>query len=544
MEKKLLWTFGALLAATALAAFLRLYDLKSFPAGVSAAEVTSSQRGLFAYLYAASVYFFGSGVWQLKLVAAIVGILTVPVIYFATRVWFGRLSGVLAATFLATSHWHVTLSRTGLREILVPFFIALFTALVGYVILSVKKNKKNWSFLYAALAGIVFAAGFYIHPLYRFLPGAVLVLAVLILLDDLILEWRKHKTEHVRDLPHVMRYWQQFVLAVVLAVLVAAPVGWFFAQEPSAFLAGAQQVSVFNQKLQQEHGGTVASTLWYSTQATVGSFFVGDGDANWQHSVPGFPLLNLVVAVLFLLGTAWTIQGTGNVVFNVLKGKEVHLGAVFAYFGLLLLVMLLPVVFTAISLPNAARSAGLIFPIFALAGTAASVVFYWLRRQAKSVMFRSVIVGSCLGVVAALAVADGSLYFLIARNSSAAYFANQSDLFSLVSYLQQNSEENSPYVVLDKDLAPVVNFLGTGRSVSWQQLDLANSHLVPLALGQKIIFTHGALSDADRYEVAHADQIQIIEQRFNRFNQEIFRVYGPAERAPTPGLDPDASLDA
>src|SRR5687768_5501202 len=140
MKMKSWWVGGLLLVIIGLAAGYRLYDIKSYPPGLFPDEAANGEdllliltgdarpfypRGngreaLFFYLQAAMTSTFGVGVWPMHLASALVGIGTVILMYFATRPYFGRLAGLMAAFLLATSYWHVTLSRTGFRAIQIP----------------------------------------------------------------------------------------------------------------------------------------------------------------------------------------------------------------------------------------------------------------------------------------------------------------------------------------------------------------------------------------------------------------------------------------
>src|SRR3989344_1162032 len=157
------WLYAGIAVAciVAFAGFLRSYDIQNYPPGLFPDEAANGEdvllilegdtrpfypRGngreaLFFYLPAALVKVFGIGAWQMHMASVIVGTLSVLAIYFATQVYFGRLAGVFAALFLATSSWHLTLSRTGFRAIMIPLFISLFTAFAGLIVQSVKDKR-------------------------------------------------------------------------------------------------------------------------------------------------------------------------------------------------------------------------------------------------------------------------------------------------------------------------------------------------------------------------------------------------------------------
>lgn len=572
-------TIGVLLTGIViLAAWFRWYDISNYPPGLFPDEAANGEdvqlilqgdirpfyersngrEGLFFFLQAVSVKLFGVGVWQMHVVSGLVGILTVLAIYFATRVWFGRLSGLLAALLLATNQWHVTLSRTGFRAILIPLVIALFTALVGATIVAVKNNRKGASYMYAAAAGAVFASGWYTYIAFRIMAPIIVAVALLILLDDLVAFVRRKRgvasVDSIQPVvdpalrTHIERYWRHVLLALATCIVVTAPLALYFVRHPDAFIGRAGQVSVFNQDLQREvGGGTLAGTLLYSTRHTLVSFFAGRGDLNWRHNVAGYPLLNPFVALLFLLGLGWTLRGTYEVVRGIFAERIVHLGLVYPYLLLVLVGMLLPTITTAEGIPHGLRSIGLITPIFILAGTAAAVTLRWLARKV-SFAWQPVVYGAAIGFFILGIAYDGALYFFVARNTPAAYAAYRGDLTETVSYLKEfnarNPSAETPYLVIDSFSLQTVRFLTNddpqGTEHIWRQVEPNTSHLIPLMGSEVIVFTQPTLTDAARYEKMHPGA-ELIQSRRNRFGEEILRVYGVRQGDGT--ADP-ASLDA
>ena len=543
-----------------LAIFFRFYDIQNYPPGLFPDEAANGEdvllilsgdirpfyprgngrEGLFFILQAAAVWMFGVGVWQLHIVAATVGVLTVLAMYFATRVWFGRLAGLMAALLMATNHWHVTLSRTGFRAILIPLFVLLFTAWMGYTIQSVKRQQRVRSYGYAILAGMAWGGGFYTYIAYRVMVGVVVGVAILLALAAL----------HPKiGFPHWRRYGKQLVAGVIAAAAVLVPLGWYFVQQPEAFVGRAGQVSVFSENLQKEYGGgTLLGTLAYSTRETLLAFFTGQGDLNWRHNVAGFSLLNQLTGLLFLLGVAWTIWGSLVVLKKIWQGTEVHLGMIYAYLLLLLAGMLVPVIMTAEGMPHGLRSIGLLPPIFIFAGTAAAVMVHWGMKKANQSMkqkwWAGVWQGTIIGVVMLSILYDGALYFLVARNDAQAHYAYRADLTEVAKYIngytRNNADKERPYLVLDSFSVQTVHWLTTVSAHEytvgdephpdvemhkWELLDPAQSHLTSLKPGEIIVFTQSTMVDADRYMQTHSE-VRLLEKRMNRFGQEVMRVYG------------------
>lgn len=563
MNRRVVWTLIGLGGVLLLAAVFRFYDIQNYPPGLFPDEAANGEdvllildgdvrpfyprgngrEGLFFLLQAVSVWLLGAGVWQLHIVSAVVGLLTVLAIYFATRVWFGRLAGLMAALLLATNHWHVTLSRTGFRAIMIPLFVLLFTAWAGYTIKAVKKGQRGRSYLYAVLAGAAWGGGFYTYIAYRVMVGVVAGIAVLLILAA----W------HPRiGFPHWRRYGKQLIAGTAAAVIVLAPLGWYFIQHPEAFAGRAGQVSIFNPDLQREYGGgSWLGTLIYSTRQTAMSFFAGSGDLNWRHNVAGFPLLNQLTGLLFLLGLAWAIRGFFIVLIKIIQGTEVHLGMIYAYLLLLLGGMMVPVIMTAEGMPHGLRSIGLLPAIFILAGTAAAVLIHWgikkSRQRQGTRWLTSIWWGVVIGVVALSILYDGALYFLIARNDSDAHYAYRADLTEVAKYINEyvgkNPDHARPYLVLDDFSVQTVHWLtsvvaheytvGDERHPDeamhkWTLVDPAQSSQTQLLPGEIMIFTQSTMFDADRFEQANP-QASMIDKRVNRFGQEIMRVYGLSE---------------
>lgn len=531
MDKRLLWFGLAVFGVIVIAIGLRFYDLQHYPPGLwpdvaanglDAKDILkgdyrpfyprgNGREGLLFYLDALAIKYHGTGVWQLYVPTAVIGVLTVIAIYFATQVFFGRLAGVLAALFAATSAWHVTLSRSGFRAILAPLFLAAFTAFVGYTIASAKQKKRLPAFLLAILAGIAFGGGFYSYIAYRAVVGVVLGVVVLLLLAAL----------HEKiGFPHFRRYGGEMAVGLLAALIVMSPLAWYFSRHPGELVGRAGQVSIFSPDLQRAVGAQDAwGALVYSTRETVKGFFVGPGDLNWRHSVAGYPLLNPLVGLLFLLGLLWTIGGTFGVLWKMTRGQEVHMGMIFPYLLLMLAGMLVPVVTTAEGIPHGLRSLGLLFPIMLLSGTAAAVGIHYVQRRLKSERARAVGYGIVIGAIIVFSLYDGALYFLVARNTPAAYAAYRGDLTEVAKFL--NAAQGKAYLVLDDFSAQTVEFLAPGRS---SLVKPGQSSATQLATGEIIVFTQSTLTNADQYEKNHVD-VERLESRRNRFGQEIMRVY-------------------
>ncbi len=554
MDRKTWLTFLAVIGVMLIAAGFRFYDITNYPPGLFPDQAANGEdvrlildgdvrpfypRGngreaLFFFIQAAFVKTFGIGVWPMFAASAAVGTATVLATFFATRVYFGRLAGLVAALLLATNHWHVTLSRTGFRAILIPLCLALVTAFVGYCMTATAKKQWWQAYVCAALAGAAFASGFYTYIAYRIMIAVVLGMIVIMLVAAL----------HPKiGFPHLRRYRWQAALAVATGLIVIAPLALFFWQHPADFIGRAGQVSVFNPDLQRQYGGgRLLPTIAYSLRETLQSFFTGDGDRNWRHNVAGYPLLNPLVGILFLLGLAWCINGTVRLAYTIFKGQELHRSLIYPYLLLLLGGMIVPVITTVEGIPHGLRSIGLVFPIFFLAGTAASVCIYWIKRRYIG-RTRALLYGSVIGLLAVGMLYDGALYFGIARHDSEAYAAYRGDLTRVAAFIEAHHQAEPtalrPLLVLDGFSMQTIHYLTSvaahdhvvGAAVHpdeaahhWIAVEPGVASATFAQDGQLIIFTQSTIGEADAYARAHRN-IELVTQAYNQWGQEIMRVY-------------------
>ncbi|MBN9493789.1 glycosyltransferase family 39 protein [bacterium] len=180
----------ALVVGTAL--FLRAYRLDSLPAGLHGDEAVAGLEGQHIlrdgwigpysplargqpagplYLVAPAIKALGNTAFATRLVPALMGTLTVLVLYFAIKSRFGRREGILAAVLLATMGWHLLLTRTGFPVGSWP----LVTLLAAWAL---SEAIRRESIAWYAVAGALTAAGIYVYNAHYVVIGAFLLLLV------------------------------------------------------------------------------------------------------------------------------------------------------------------------------------------------------------------------------------------------------------------------------------------------------------------------------------------------------------------------------
>jgi 4-amino-4-deoxy-L-arabinose transferase-like glycosyltransferase len=183
------------------------------------------------------------------------------------------------------------------------------------------RNSLWWS-----LAGLFAGLSFYTYLPARLLPVILLPVMGVAL-------WQRRA--------EVMGQWRGMGVGVIVALVVVAPLGIYFIQNPLSFTTRVEQVSVVDRE---------DDTLLDNLQRTA-AMFAWRGDANPRSNVPERPALDLLLAPFFLAGLAlalWRFWDLGRIWF--LSG---------------LIVMLLPTILSEFA-PSFQRAIGAL-PFVALA---------------------------------------------------------------------------------------------------------------------------------------------------------------------------------
>ncbi|MBP7963553.1 MAG: hypothetical protein KBG20_08885 [Caldilineaceae bacterium] len=141
-------------------------------------------------------------------------------------------------------------------------------------------------FTFWILTGLFAGLSFYTYLPARLLP--------LILLPLLVVAFWQERERLVAHLPGM-------AVGLVVAVLVAAPIGIYFIQNPVSFTTRVDQVTIIGRE-----GRDGAQGLGANLSAVAG-MFAGTGDANPRSNVPGRAALDWLLAPFFGLGLLWVL---------------------------------------------------------------------------------------------------------------------------------------------------------------------------------------------------------------------------------------------
>lgn len=304
----------------ALAVFLRVYQLRQMPPGVFVDETNAALDAirlmegrpdspfgtgwfetptLYAFYLVGLFKLLGTSFLALKAASLIPAILTVVVMYPLARLMFGIPTAFAATFILATSRWHITMSRWGWNEV-APL---LFMIVALYFLQRAVRDRRASDF---ALGGLFLGLGHYTYLASRL----VVVTVLLYLLYRLIFERGFLK-----------RNWRGLTVFLLLYLVAFAPLVVTYVQNPFTFGNRSQQVSILNDMqsyyLEQR---APAPKLVGQTMRAVGlpkeisllplqesflrhvEMFHAFGDRNPRHNLPGAPMVDPITGGLLVLG--------------------------------------------------------------------------------------------------------------------------------------------------------------------------------------------------------------------------------------------------
>ncbi len=431
-HKKALILAGILL----LAAFLRLYHFTATPPGLyldeamngnNALEVAQTghakvyysdnngREGLYVNLLVPLVKAFGNKPWAIRIPSVVAGMLTVLGIYFLGSLLFNAPTGIFASFLLATSFWHVNFSRIGFRAILAPLMLvwALY-----FLIQAFRSQSKKTGIVYAIIAAILYAAGFYTYTSYRVTP---------LLLLFFIPFFRKSPF-----------FWKRATLFVAITFIIALPIGAYFVQHPNELTVRFSEISI-----------TTKANPLITLASNIGQtalMFVIHGDNNWRHNIAGAPELFAPVAVLFVVGIILSI-------ISLIKNRRAKKGkgapAFFPTFSTTILfawfiIGAIPAVMSNEGLPHAVRSILMLPPAILFAAIAG----VWIGKTLYAKGFKKSIIVATVAFCAILCVQIYVSYFIVWAKNPSVYSGFKSGDVAIGNQINALPEDMPKYVIV------------------------------------------------------------------------------------------------
>ena len=458
------WPFIlTLLLVLLVAVVLRLYRLPGLPFGLHYDEAANGilageiARGINIPIFIPSytgkevLFFYWAALWMqllgvttlaLRLSAALVGIATIAatawVVYELLYNHRGALwIALLTAAFVATSFWHLILSRYGFRAITQPLLQALTVAALWRGLRAPPQSQTGGeegrvgSLPWLLLAGLICGLTTYTYLAARAFPIPLAAGLLTLFLTD-----RSRRQERL----------VQSGIFIAVAALVLAPLAHYWLTHPGSFSTRVQQVAPASWR-----------EVWAGVRACLKMFFLR-GDPDIRFNLPRRPLFDPVTAVLFLLGII--------IVISRLMGTKSHRPVpIFSWVFLLLQLIVMPLpsaLATADIIPNHLRAVGLlpflyVFPALGLWNIADA-----LRRLVSRIWPASglLLPAFCLLLLIPLTFSSAGAYFGDWAPSARLYYAADGDLADIAAYLNQSDLDNTtPYVASVHYRHPTLAFL-------------------------------------------------------------------------------------
>lgn len=537
-------------------------------------ERGNGREALFFYMEWASVAVFGKGVWQFSIVSALVGLMSVIMCYFVTYrlLMMGHDSddpdvrkkstniALLAMFLMAVSTWHIVLSRTAFRAVLIPFFSATTVYFLLRTYQSVTNKTKLW---FAFLTGASFALGFYTYIAFRIM-APILLMAIA---WPLIAQLRDKKFWST-----VKKYLVPFVVFAIAFIFFIFPIAKYFYTHPGSFIGRAGQVSIYNQTLYTINGVQLTSKPPLKDVVSVADEvfkiqFLGifkNGDLNWRQNISGFPFLSPLVSPFFAAALLVVVILGIWYFFAPNKRKKFwkYYLLVGWFFG-----MMLPVISTAEGIPHGLRGIGIIPPLFILTAMGLYEFAAWVYAHHKRwwescachpatsawelaqrgpvhdtkdhphytkfkiLTWALKLVVICF--VAALILQTYFLYFVYAYNDDANFYAFRSDLTPVSQYLIQRCDKANTYLVLDGFSVQTTDYLTSNRygnfndpcNVPYHQVDPERAYLMPtIKHGQQVVFTQSSMFDTIKFKQFHPEARLVLDVQ-DKFKANVLAVY-------------------
>jgi 4-amino-4-deoxy-L-arabinose transferase-like glycosyltransferase/streptogramin lyase len=295
---------------------------------------------LYIFLLALGFRLMGQSVLTMRVVSALIGLLTPLAFYLLFRHIGGRRTGLAAAFLVAVAHWHVNFSRVVFDAILLPLFLALTLWGLLRGLSSGRRVDYAWG-------GLALGLGFYTYAAFRLIPFALL----LFLLYLAITHWRGLRAAY----QGILIFW-------LAALLVCTPLAQYALHNWETFTSRTEMASIFKKRDQPN----LTLAVLNNTQKHL-LMFNYQGDNNPRHNLPGEPMLDPVTALFFAMGTGLALT----------RWRNPYMFLFLTLFVCSLLGGILSVDFEA---PQGLRSIGSLLPaIFFAATTLEAVGVEWQR---------------------------------------------------------------------------------------------------------------------------------------------------------------------
>lgn len=330
----------------------------------------------YFYLSTIPISIFGASPFAIRMVAAVAGVMTIPLVVWVLRPLWGRQVAIIVAALFTMSLWHISISRMGFPISLGPLVTLIA---IGAIDRGTRPKRARWQqFAWAAVCGLMVGATTLIYHSARLMPAVIVVFG-------LTFVWRRRLA------------WQRVVPVVavvgIFALVAAFPIIKFAIEHPFEYWYRIKLTSLVNWA--DIHGIWWGLAHVQNVVAYLGMWLV-QGDANPRQYSFGLPQLDFIAGSGFLLGAwLWWHYRRDLLTYTV---------------GVWFVVSVLAGIFS-VDAPHAWRSAENMTPTFIIAAWG---IVAFMRRLPQSHIYRVILVCTVFGVVY-----SGGTYMAIQRTPDA-----------------------------------------------------------------------------------------------------------------------------
>lgn len=224
------------------------------------------REGLYMYLMVPFIKVFGLNIFGSRITSAVIGTLTIVVLYYLTKEIFSQNVALFSALFLAISPWHIHFSRITFRAILFPLLFC-------FVLLIFLRGLKRPKLI--PISGLLFAVS-----IYTFYSARVFVPLFMI---GLVVIYRQYLIKHKN----------QTILALILFTILFTP--QFIYQLSPQGMARANEVGLLE---------NISQTAGHYFSYFSPNYLFFEGDPIPRHTIDNMGELYLFEIVTLILGIA------------------------------------------------------------------------------------------------------------------------------------------------------------------------------------------------------------------------------------------------
>ncbi len=258
-----------------------LYFARQTLSGIWAATAGGEFNPPLFYWMEHVMLFFGDSEFVLRFIPALLGVLTIPVMYFVGATFRDKNTGIIAAALMTFSPFHIFYSQEARAYAPMLFFFAL--SLPFYIKALRTNDLRSW-IVFGVLASLAFWTHFY-----AFVPIVLLLLFA-----------AAFRIREVRENPAEIRNLAIGALAFALASLplIIVTIGLFVVRTASAPTYGMQSLPVIYQTLLQISGYSEFVLAFFLILFAVGLWLVWRDNRKGAVLIVGMIVLPLIVSAL------------------------------------------------------------------------------------------------------------------------------------------------------------------------------------------------------------------------------------------------------